>query len=790
MPFKLNSSNNDPITIGVPVNMSSSLNITKDVVIGGDNTVSGNVTFGKLTCGSDDNSLSSEQFSNLIERIDYSLAKPQSVKFNKLNYLTDDNNKTPDLMSRVDIWTNTDMEVTYENEYIDHPKILYKELMKSGQSLPKTGSSNETVIIGQIHDGSGNIYVDASGNTITTSWTDGTTLIKLEEPTVTFGENYNTLFMVNQYEAISTAKDEFFSSLSPINVTTIKQHKKSGELTAVSSHVLDTTAVKGLYFTCAASLSPWNTHISSEEYPPNSWGYHCYQNGISFKNELGRTYRNLDNSVMWGGDSQFQKFLNLNKYMFGLFDASGDTMLSPYNWGYIPEVTVNPNGTANIVKHYSMGRRSHEVAQVMPDQKTVLFGNDSAHGSLFMYIADVAQDLSAGKLYAAKLTQTSGSNGGSFDVEWILLGHATDAEVAAFIDTVMPGDMYDLKARDSSGGYSVITPDGSGGTITTYVEATDDGYIKSRIFNDFTSSPGDAQLYMKYIGTDLKQFAFLESNRCAEWLGATCETKKLEGVALNIKDKIAYFAMSSGDSGNIVEDTAGENDDMYINPISHGVVMKANLGGGYSTIQGSTRNTDFVQESINSEWVPYNLIGMSELRGSSSNGILSAYLGDGGSATKPANPDNLRFSEKLRTLFICEDTALRSNPLLWSFNVDTLVTSNILSTPFGSEVAGFGVYDDINGFSYSTASFQHIGESIKLEANAYFGPGAIEQALVDRWGANYPDVTSIGYIPFPYINDSKQIPNVAKQLELTDSSGTKYTLDGDLLKRLIALLPA
>jgi UDP-3-O-[3-hydroxymyristoyl] glucosamine N-acyltransferase len=69
MPFNLKSSNNDPLSIGVPVSMSSTLGVTSDtsiggdVIIGGDNTVTGNVSFGKLTCGSDGNSVTSSQFS-------------------------------------------------------------------------------------------------------------------------------------------------------------------------------------------------------------------------------------------------------------------------------------------------------------------------------------------------------------------------------------------------------------------------------------------------------------------------------------------------------------------------------------------------------------------------------------------------------------------------------------------------------------------------------------------------------------------------------------------------------
>jgi hypothetical protein len=226
---------------------------------------------------------------------------------------------------------------------------------------------------------------------------------------------------------------------------------------------------------------------------------------------------------------------------------------------------------------------------------------------------------------------------------------------------------------------------------------------------------------------------------------------------------------------------------MRINPISHGVVMKALLGGPFNTIQGSTRNTTFVQEAIDSVWVPYQITGMPELRGSTtSDGFLDNYLGNNGSAKKPANPDNIVFSEKLRTLFIAEDTNLRMNNLVWAYNVDTLVTSIILSNPFGAESSAIGIYDDINGFSYCTTSFQHMGEDIFPTANAYFGENAIIQALTDRWGSNYKNISSIGYISsLPYLMaDSKQLSVVAKDLKLTDSSASEFVLDGNLLKSI------
>ncbi|MDO6749517.1 hypothetical protein Q4563_19930, partial [Gilvimarinus sp. 1_MG-2023] len=82
----------------------------------------------------------------------------------------------------------------------------------------------------------------------------------------------------------------------------------------------------------------------------------------------------------------------------------------------------------DIVKHYSVARVSLEVPYVMPDRKTMYLTDDqSTGGGLFMYIADEAEDLSAGTLYAMKWNQTdSGSDDNAFmgaaDIEWISLG--------------------------------------------------------------------------------------------------------------------------------------------------------------------------------------------------------------------------------------------------------------------------------------------------------------------------------------------------------------------------------
>ena len=757
MPTNISSSNKDTITFGVPVTLSDSVITEKDLSIK------------NLVCSSDENSISSQKFSNLLQRIDYSLGKPKSINFNSFVYPS---NKDEDLKARVDLWTNATTDITYENNYIENVNVEYKEIVKSGDLLPKTGSSGEFVKIGELFDGS-NValpLINIEGNI--SGYTDGTSLIKLANPTTTF-TNHNTLFMVTQFE-YNTNSAYTSGAFSPINIITLKQNKKSGELTAVSAHNLNTTGVNGMYFTCASSITPWNTILSSEEYPPNTWAWQCYLRGVggNLNDPSGNQY------AEYGGDSNFPGYLNLIKNMYNLPIPGSITIPSPYRYGYIPEVTVLPNGTGTITKHYCMGRFSHEAAVVMPDRRTVLFGNDSNTGCFFMFIADVAGNLTSGKLYAAKLTQIgTGATSSSWTVKWILMGHGTDSEIFNFIDTTLPEELYNIQARDSTGGYTLNG---------TYYPKTADGYIKSRILNELTMA--QHQLYMKYIGTTpehFKKFAFLESVRCAEWLGATCEASKMEGVDVNIKDKVAYYAMSSR-GANIIVDGNGELDEMKISTSesSNGYVFKALLGDNKVTIQGSSRNTGFVEEAIDSAWVPYELSSISQLAGSSASGH---YLGDTSVDNKVANPDNVKFSEKLRTLFIGEDSGKRTNNRLWAFNVDTNVSRCIMSTPFGSESTGLGIYDDINGFSYCTTSFQHMGTPSSL-ASSYFGSTEISNAFINRWGSNYRNITSIGYISsLPCLStNSTGTQVVTKQIQFTDSSATVQILDGDKLKGLLS----
>ena len=170
---------------------------------------------------------------------------------------------------------------------------------------------------------------------------DGTSLLTVPNAKVA-GVKGNTVFSVVQFEYATWAQDgvtPMYGKLpSPIAVLTLDQDPATGKLTLVKYHNVDTSSVHGLWITCGASLSPWGTHLSSEEYEPNAFTA--------------------------ATDAQFKAF---SKNLYG-----SETLANPYNYGHMPEVTVNVDGTASIKKHFCMGRISHELVQVMPDNRTVL----------------------------------------------------------------------------------------------------------------------------------------------------------------------------------------------------------------------------------------------------------------------------------------------------------------------------------------------------------------------------------------------------------------------------------
>jgi uncharacterized protein len=466
---------------------------------------------------------------------------------------------------------------------------------------------------------------------------DGMSLIKLDGAKVE-GVTGNPVFAVVQFEYTTedAAGGDMYGKLpSQYAVLTLDQDPKTGKLSLVKYSRVDTAPVNGVWITCGASLSPWNTHLSSEEYEPDT-------------TKLAK-------------DEEFAAF---SQNLFG-----DPKKANPYHYNHIPEVTVNPDGTGTVKKHYVLGRISHELIQVMPDERTALMGDDATNGGLFLFVADKPRDLSAGSLYVAKWHQKTDENGGSADLTWIKLGSANSDEIKALADKLTVADIMEVKTEDP---------------------------------NDptFTKIPfnGKAQWVKIKPGME-KAAAYLETHRYAALKGGSMGFTKNEGTTVNLKDKIAYSAMSA--IRKAMTDGSG---DVKVKGIEAGAVYGHKMTGGQKDDTGAP---------IDSEWVPVAteaVVWGEDLKEPDALGNLA-------NADKIGNPDNLKFSEKLRTLFIGEDSGMHVNNFLWAYNVDTKELSRLLSTPAGAESTGLHAVDEVNGFTYIMSNFQHAGDwEIKKDA--------------------------------------------------------------------------
>jgi secreted PhoX family phosphatase len=163
-------------------------------------------------------------------------------------------------------------------------------------------------------------------------------------------------------------------------------------------------------------------------------------------------------------------------------------------------------------------------------------------------------------------------------------------------------------------------------------------------------------------------------------------------------------------------------------PLIAGAVMSSKLMGMQKDQAGTP---------INSEWVPTTISAL--IVGED---IEQDSLGNLANPDKISNPDNLKFSEKLRTLFIGEDSSTHVNNFIWAYNVDTKKLSRIASMPSGAEATGLGIIDNLNGWMYITANFQHPGDWLGKMHNTVkpvLDP-LIKRNYKDRFGA------AVGYI--------------------------------------------
>ncbi|HEV8392313.1 MAG TPA: alkaline phosphatase PhoX [Dongiaceae bacterium] len=559
------------------------------------------------------------------------------------------------------------MAVKYADGKEQSFTLAYDPFFITGAKVPD--GKGGTVIAGGYYDINGKPVLDSSSTEADkpqffSDCPDGMSLIKLDGASVP-GIKGNTVFAVVQFEytTLNAAGDKMYGKLpSPIAVLTLDQDKSSGKLQLVKYSVVDTAPANGLWITCGASISPWNTHLSSEEYEP---------------------------------DATVAEDKTLRGFSQSLYGDAGKA--NPYHYGHLPEITVKADGTGSCTKHYCLGRISHELIQVMPDERTALMGDDATNGGLFMFVADNPRDLSSGTLYVAKWSQKTKENGGSGDLTWINLGHATSDEIKGLADKLKAADILDVKTEDpKDAGYTQIV---------------------------YSGKPN----WVKFAPGQEKAAAFLETHRYAAFKGGSLGFTKMEGTTVNAKDKTAYSVISY-----IKKEMKNGSGGISVEGPNAGAIYAHTLKGG---------QVDDTGAPIDSDWVSVHMAAVPELVGEDLK--EPDALGNLANPDKLGNPDNIKFSEKLRTLFIGEDSGTHVNNFLWAFNVDTKQLSRLLSTPSGAESTGLHAVDDVNGFTYVMSNFQHAGDwELEKDASGTV-TGGLHIKVYEKLGplikANYAD---------------------------------------------------
>jgi secreted PhoX family phosphatase len=385
---------------------------------------------------------------------------------------------------------------------------------------------------------------------------------------------------------------------------------------------------------------------------------------------------------------------------------------NPYHYGYATEVAPKADGSYTVEKLYNMGRGTWEAAIFAKDGRTAFFGDDGSYSGMFMFVGDKANDPKAGgTIYAARWDQTAadGSDGGSATIVWVKLGSATHAEAKALIDSgITLGDIFE----------------------TSLTEQTGDGWKATRAGSSQT-------VWIKLKPGMEKAAAVLETRRYAAYLGATTEFTKGEGVAINHGDKKLYYAMSRIE-GSMKASDGG--------PVDH-IRLKENKAGATYTLPMAGSQKDSAGGAINSEYVPTMAMVEDKLLGRP---ISADANGNSADVNFIANTDNLFYSEKMRTLFIGEDSGMHVNNYVWAYNVDTKALTRILNVAAGGEATGLQVVEDAKGFAYIMSNTQHQGDWIstqnadlttKLEAEAEKLYGK------NKYGTlNYRLTAQVGYV--------------------------------------------
>lgn len=529
--------------------------------------------------------------------------------------------------------------------------------------------------------GSGNVVYGSWKKADGSDFSDGTNPIVCSNGS---GPDYTSLIEYNKFgESALFAITNMECSVGGAWITKLQQDAATGALSAVSARPVDFSGVYGTYVNCAGMTTPWGTHLGSEEYEPPMAAFNAAATAYATSPAWAR-----QDSMQWFGSETWhdEHMLAIAEYN-GLTNDAAHAANFGYFYGWVPEITLtSAAGDHQVAKHFSMGRFAHELAYVMPDNRTVYESDDGENTGFFMYVADTPKDLSAGMLYAARWQQIDAGGAGEAFLAWVNLGHSDDATIRAAIDAGIT--FSDMFAQETP------NPDGScpsGGFRP--VNAGDHGLVCVQLNTGSFNGTPTAELASR-----------LESRLYAGYLGATTEFRKEEGITFNPDDNILYVSMSEIEKGMLAghsRDLGGPDHIRIDAPDNEcGAVygLDINPGVAYDS-DGALIDSRYAVETM------YGIV------------VGEEVVEDGCAADKVANPDNISYLPRYGILAIGEDSAVHNSGantfdrtlsnFTWAYDVKRGTLTRIASTPAGSESTSAYWNANINGWGYLMTVNQH-----------------------------------------------------------------------------------
>jgi secreted PhoX family phosphatase len=313
---------------------------------------------------------------------------------------------------------------------------------------------------------------------------------------------------------------------------------------------VDFSTQGGVWVPCAGSVTPWQTHLGSEEWPVDA---KFFNDQTVFDRKKGDSHGAVIEQLRY----------------FDYYDGASNATVTktkamelgfyPYQYGYPWETVVSKDFTEKTTKLYVHGRQSYEMAYVMPDSKTVYHTDDGTNCVFTMLKLKKEKDLKEGTLFCMKMTQTSppGQDAITFtaDVNWIEMPTPTHAEVEAAIKTTTFPDLFDSESCNAD------------------FKCSTAGFISINV--------GTGCECLKVKAGKEKLASVFEKRRYAAYLGCTAELYRWEGITYDPDSKKAYTALSNVGLGMLGDD--GKTPSQGLDPNDQGgpnhIKMKANSCG-------------------------------------------------------------------------------------------------------------------------------------------------------------------------------------------------------------------